>query len=254
VCSSDLVARHRLSLIPELLPWQTAAFEELVARRAARVPLQYLIGTAPMADIQLAVGPGVFVPRLETELVYAWAVAELRDRREPLVVDLCAGTGALALAIAHARPDARVHAVELDPRALVWTRRNAGARVAAGDTPVTVHAGDVTDPALLRPLSGRVDLVVTNPPYIPLGAELEPEVARHDPHIALFGGSDGLEVIRAMAPTIARLLRPAGAVAIEHDDSHGGAVAALLRDHDFLDIVEHNDFAGKPRYVVARRP
>ncbi|UGT53790.1 peptide chain release factor N(5)-glutamine methyltransferase [Nocardia asteroides] len=250
------VDRMRLALHPMIDQEEAARFEALIDQRSARIPLQHLTGTAAMGEIDLAVGPGVFVPRPETELLFAWALAWLETLphdHDPIVVDLCTGTGALGLAIAHARPDAQVHAVELDPGALTWARRNADARIADGDTPITLHADDVTDPGLLGELSGRVDLVVSNPPYIPDGAVLDPEVADHDPHRALFGGPDGLDVIRAMVPTIARLLRPGGATAIEHDDTNGGGVAALLAGAGFADIVEHPDLAGKPRFVVAAR-
>lgn len=250
------VERARLLLVDGIDAASLAEFRELVERRARRIPLQHLLGTAPMGTIDVEVGPGVFVPRMETELLYAWALAQLEvagHEHRPIVVDLCAGSGVLALAIAHARPDATVHAVELEPAALTWTRRNAQSRAAKGDTPISVHAADVTDPALLAELAGRVDLVVANPPYIPAGAELEPEVAQHDPHTALFAGPDGLDVIQAMVPNLARLVRPGGAVGIEHDDSNGAGVAALLLEHGFAEVVEHRDLAGKPRFVVARR-
>lgn len=248
--------RMRLAMIPMVEPEVADRYRALIERRAARIPLQHLTGTAAMGEIDLAVGPGVFVPRPETELLFAWALAYLETlprNHAPIVVDLCTGSGALALAIAHARPDAEVHAVELDPDALTWARRNAGTRLTEGDTPITLYADDVTDPTLLTPLTGRVDLVVSNPPYIPEAAILDPEVADHDPHRALFGGPDGLDVIRAMTPNIARLLRPGGATGIEHDDTNGGGVAALLAAADFTDIVEHTDLADKPRFVVARR-
>lgn len=248
------VDRMRLALHPMVEPAEAERFGQLVDQRAARIPLQHLTGTAAMGEIDLAVGPGVFVPRPETELLFAWALAWLETLphdHAPIVVDLCTGSGALALAIAHARPDAQVHAVELDPAALTWARRNADDRIADGDTPITLYADDVTDPTLLTALSGRVDLLVSNPPYIPDAAPLDPEVADHDPHRALFGGPDGLDVIRAMVPTIARLLRPGGATAIEHDDTNGGGVANLLAAAGFTGIVEHPDLAGKPRFVVA---
>ncbi|MFD6394114.1 peptide chain release factor N(5)-glutamine methyltransferase [Nocardia sp. NPDC060259] len=250
------VDRMRLALHPMVEPAEAERFGQLIDQRAARIPLQHLTGTAAMGEIDLAVGPGVFVPRPETELLFAWALAWLETLphdHAPIVVDLCTGSGALALAIAHARPDAQVHAVELDPDALPWARRNADDRIADGDTPITLYADDVTDPTLLTELSGRVDLVVSNPPYIPDATILDPEVAEHDPHRALFGGPDGLDVIRAMVPTIARLLCPGGATAIEHDDTNGGGVAALLAAADFVDIVEHPDLAGKPRFIVAAR-
>lgn len=249
------VERTRLALSPLLSPDELDEFRALVDRRARRIPLQHLTGTAVMGALDLAVGPGVFVPRPETELLYAWALAQLEalpHDHAPIVVDLCTGSGALALALAHARPDAEVHAVELDAAALVWARRNADDRIAAGDTPITLYADDATDPALLTDLNGRVDVVVSNPPYIPEGARLDPEVAEHDPSVALFGGPDGLSVIREMIPNITRLLRPGGATAIEHDDTNGSGVAALLTATGaFTDVVEHPDLAGKPRFVAA---
>ncbi|WP_068028975.1 peptide chain release factor N(5)-glutamine methyltransferase [Nocardia mexicana] len=250
------VERSRLALIPMVTAEQLGEFRELVARRAERVPLQHLTGSAAMGEIDLAVGPGVFVPRPETELLFAWALAQLEaagHEHRPIVVDLCTGSGALALAIAHARPDAEVHAVELDPAALSWARRNADRCAADGDTPITLHAGDVTDPRILSELDGRVDVVVANPPYVPVAAELDPEVRDHDPHLALFGGGDGLDVIRPMVGTIARLLRADGVTAVEHDDSNGSQVAALFQRTGFIAVVEHPDLAGKPRFVAARR-
>ncbi|WP_159930790.1 MULTISPECIES: peptide chain release factor N(5)-glutamine methyltransferase [Nocardia] len=249
------VERTRLALTPLVPPDKLDEFRALVARRARRIPLQHLTGTAVMGALDLAVGPGVFMPRPETELLYAWALAQLEalpHDHAPIVVDLCTGSGALALAVAHARPDADVRAVELDPAALVWARRNADDRIAAGDTPITLYADDATDPGLLTDLDGRVDIVVSNPPYIPEGAHLDPEVAEHDPSVALFGGPDGLNVIRGMIPNITRLLRPGGATAIEHDDTNGSGVAALLTATGvFTDVVEHPDLAGKPRFVAA---
>ncbi|MFF3224656.1 peptide chain release factor N(5)-glutamine methyltransferase [Nocardia suismassiliense] len=251
------VERSRLMLTPLIGPDQLTEYRALVDRRAQRIPLQHLTGTVAMGEIDLAVGPGVFVPRPETELLFAWALAQLEalpHDHPPIVVDLCTGSGALALAIAHARPDADVRAVELDPGALHWARRNADQCIDNGDTAITLYADDVTDPNLLAELDGRVDLVVANPPYIPDGATLDPEVADHDPHLALFGGPDGLDVVRGMIPTIARLLRSGGATAIEHDDSNGSDLAALLgKQGEFTDIVEHPDLAGKPRFVVATR-
>nr|WP_231390472.1 peptide chain release factor N(5)-glutamine methyltransferase [Nocardia sp. CNY236] len=251
------ITRTRLALTAHLSPGELAEFHELIASRARRIPLQHLTGTAPMGELDIAVGPGVLIPRPETELLLAWALEELKMRRRerrPIVVDLCAGSGALALALAHACPDAEVHAVEVDREALRWAQRNADDRVAAGDTPITLHAADVTDPELLFDLRGRVDVVVSNPPYIPQDARLEPEVAEYDPPIALFGGRDGLDVIRAMIPNVAALLRDRGVVAIEHDDSQGATMTALMAERgDFTDLVEHPDLAGKPRFVTACR-
>ncbi|MBH0777348.1 peptide chain release factor N(5)-glutamine methyltransferase [Nocardia bovistercoris] len=251
------VQRTRLALVPLVEPELLERYRDLVARRARRIPLQHLTGVAAMGEIDLAVGPGVFVPRPETELLFAWTLAFLEtlphDHR-PIVVDLCTGSGALALAVAHARPDAEVHAVEVDPDALTWARRNADDRIADGDTPIVLHADDATDPELLTDLNGRVDVVVSNPPYIPEGTPLDPEVIDHDPRRALFGGADGLDVVRGMLPVVTRLLRPGGAVAVEHDDSNGSELAALLgKNGEYSDVVEHPDLAGKPRFVAATR-
>ncbi|MQY23436.1 peptide chain release factor N(5)-glutamine methyltransferase [Nocardia macrotermitis] len=251
------VERPRLALVPMLTVEQLAEFRKLVDRRAERVPLQHLTGVAAMGEIDLAVGSGVFVPRPETELLFAWALAHLEaagHEHPPIVVDLCTGSGALALAIAHARPDAEVYAVEIDPAAREWARRNADRQAAQGDTPIHLHAGDVTDRNVLSPLNGRVDVLVANPPYIPEDAVLDPEVADHDPHRALFGGPDGLSVITPMITTITRLLRPGAVAAVEHDDTNGPQVATLFANTSrFTAIIEHPDLAGKPRFVAARR-
>ncbi|PTR23019.1 release factor glutamine methyltransferase [Rhodococcus sp. OK519] len=250
------VERTRLGLVPLVDPPVVDEYRKLVARRAERIPLQYITGSTAMGNVSLEVGPGVFVPRPETELLLAWALAHLEASglRAPVVLDLCTGTGALALAIAHARPDAVVHAVELQSQALAWARRNADRRSEAGDTPINLVQGDVTDRALFTELEGGVDLIVSNPPYIPEGAVLEPEVADHDPHTALFGGADGLSVIKPMVNNIARWLRIGGAVGVEHDDSNGGQVAELFRARRVFDhVVEHPDLAGRPRFVVAHR-
>jgi release factor glutamine methyltransferase len=222
-------------------------FRSLVARRTTRLPLQYLLGNAPMGPVDVAVGPGVFVPRLETELLLEWGLKAVAGRREPVVVDLCTGSGALAMAVAVSRPDARVHAVEIDAGALVWARRNLAGRA-------TLHEGDVTDPGLLPELHGTVDLVLANPPYVPDGTPVPPEVADHDPHRAVFAGADGLAVIRPLAALAVNLLAPGGALAIEHDDTHAEAAPAILRGHpELTEVVEHPDLTGRPRFVTAGR-
>jgi release factor glutamine methyltransferase len=226
---------------------QLAQFDELVGRRADRVPLQYLLGSAPMGPVDVAVGPGVFVPRLETELLLEWGLRVLRTVAHPVVVDLCTGSGALAAAVAASRPDARVHAVELDPQALGWARRNLPDRV-------RLVAGDVTDPEVLADLTGQVDLVLANPPYVPEGIPVPPEVADHDPYRAVFAGPDGLGVIRPLVAVVARLLRPGGRLAIEHDDTHGESAPKLLAAHpELVDVVDHDDLAGRPRFVTGAR-
>ncbi|MCV2488758.1 peptide chain release factor N(5)-glutamine methyltransferase [Geodermatophilus sp. YIM 151500] len=229
-------------------------FADLLEQRADRVPLQHLTGRAPFRQLELAVGPGVFVPRPETEQLTGWALARVADLPAPVVVDLGSGSGAIALSVAHEHPGARVIAVERDPDALAWTRHNAAARTAAGDTPVEVVEGDMTDPALLAHLDGAVDVVVSNPPYVPDGAVLPREVADHDPPLALWGGPDGLDVVRGMLAVAARLLVPGGRLGVEHADVQGGSLLAVVRAHGgFADVADHRDLAGRPRYTTAVR-
>ena len=248
------VGRGRLTLIDAIRPDELRRFEELLARRAERVPLQHLIGSAAFRHLELAVGPGVFVPRPETELLAGWGItAATAAGIAPLVVDLCSGTGAVALAVANESPGARVVAVERSAAALVWLRRNAAERAAAGDPPIEVVPGDVTDPRLLAELHGRVDVVLCNPPYVPAATPV-PEEVGHDPAEAVFGGPDGLAVIGPVVGLAAALLRPGGVVGIEHDDVHAVAVPELLRaDGRFVDVAGSDDLSGRPRYATARR-
>lgn len=245
------VPRGRLALVDGFDEAGLRRYRELVARRATRVPLQHLTGTAAFRHIELAVGAGAFVPRPETELLVSWALSVPDLPAAPVVVDLCAGTGAIALSVANELPGARVYAVERDPDALAWLRRNATARAAAGDPPVTVVAGDVTEPATTSILDGRVDVLLCNPPYVPDGTPVPPEVSGHDPDAAVFGGPDGLAVIRPVIVRAAALLRAGGVVAIEHDDSHGHALPELLRAAGAFDAVaDHTDLAGRPRFAT----
>ncbi|HEX5540222.1 MAG TPA: peptide chain release factor N(5)-glutamine methyltransferase [Micromonospora sp.] len=250
------VPRGRLALTDGFTPGQLAGFNELVARRSRREPLQHLVGSAPFRYLELAVGPGGFVPRPETELLAGWGIEAARTaaQGDTIVVDLCSGTGAIALAVANEVPAARVVAVERSAPALDWLRRNAADRAAAGDRPIQVVAADVTDPNLLDDLVGRVDVLLCNPPYVPAGTAVPPEVADHDPAEAVFGGVDGLAIIRPVIARAAVLLRPGGALGVEHDDTHAEAVPALLRAIGcFTEIVDHHDLAGRPRFVTARR-
>jgi release factor glutamine methyltransferase len=244
------VARTRLPLAGAFDRDQLNRFRALVARRAGREPLQYLLGTAAFRHLELRVGPGVFVPRPETEVLVEWGLRHVGDG---LVVDLCSGSGAVALAVAQECPDARVYAVERDPAALEWLRRNAADRAAAGDRRVRVVAADATDPAVLSTLDGTVDLVLCNPPYVPAGTAVPAEVGEYDPAQAVFAGSDGLDTIGPIITRAATLLRPGGWLGIEHDDGHASAVPALLRqDGRYRDIADHTDLGGRPRFTVAR--
>jgi release factor glutamine methyltransferase len=240
------IPRGRLVLVGGLRPAERDRFAELVARRAHRIPLQHLLGTAAFRHLELAVGDGVFTPRPETELLAGWGI----EHTPPggVVVDLCSGSGAIALAVAGESASQEVLAVERSPAALVWLRRNvAGSRV-------EVVAGDVTDPSLLADRRGSVDVVLCNPPYVPDGTPVPPEVAVHDPAEAVFGGADGLAVIRPVVALAATLLRPRGWLGIEHDDTHAAAVPSLVRaDGRFTDVAEVDDLAGRPRFTTARR-
>ncbi|MCO1598125.1 peptide chain release factor N(5)-glutamine methyltransferase [Micromonospora sp. RHAY321] len=248
------VPRGRLALADDLTGDQADRLDELVRRRADREPLQHLTGLAGFRHLELAVGPGVFVPRPETELLAGWGVEQARGRPDPLVVDLCSGSGAIALAVAQELPNARVIAVERSPAALAWLRRNAAERVAAGGRPIEVVEADVTAPDLLADLVGRVDVLLCNPPYVPVDVVVSPEVAGHDPAEAVFGGTDGLAVIRPVITRAAALLRPGGAFGVEHDDTHGAAVPGLLaEDGRFADVTERLDLTGRPRYATASR-
>jgi release factor glutamine methyltransferase len=221
-------------------------YHAAVAARSRRVPLQHLTGTAPFGPLMLSVGPGVFIPRPETEAMLEWAVAQSLPA-DPVVVDVCTGSGALALALARHWPDARVIGLDDSDVALDYARRNA-----AGTTVEFVRA-DVTRSGVLNELAGHIDLVVSNPPYVPDGAELEPEVVEHDPPHAVFGGPDGMAVIPAVARLAGRLLRPGGLFAVEHDDTTSSLTAETIRSTElFDDIVARTDLTGRPRFVTAR--
>ena len=222
-------------------------YDELVARRARRVPLQHLLGTAPFGSVDVHVGPGVFIPRPETEALLEWALAQ-RLPDAPVIVDLCTGSGALALALSRNWPHARIIAVDDSESALEYARRNLA------NTRAELVNADVTEPGLLPELDGSVDLIVANPPYIPDGAQLEPEVAEHDPAHALFGGPDGMRVIDAIAGIAARWLRSDGRTAVEHDDTTSErTVERFRRTAQFRDVRARRDLAGRPRFVTARR-
>ena len=197
--------------------------------------------------MDLQVGPGVFIPRPETEALLEWALAQPLPR-QPVIVDLCTGSGALAVALAASVAGARVIAVDDDPAALEYARRNTVA------TAVQLVRADVTDPRLLPELVGSVDLLVANPPYIPDGSVLQPEVSQHDPHHALFGGHDGMAVIGPIVRRAADLLRPGALLAVEHDDTTAQECVELVqRAGGFAEVTAQRDLTGRPRFVTARR-
>ncbi|MED5816529.1 peptide chain release factor N(5)-glutamine methyltransferase [Mycolicibacterium sp. 050232] len=241
------VERGRLMFLDEPGEGFAQAYDELVAARSRRIPLQHLLGTAPFGALTLEVGPGVFIPRPETESLLEWACAQQLPEN-PVIVDLCTGSGALALGLAAQWPGARVLALENSPAALEFARRNA-----AG-TCVEILDADVTADGLLPELDGVVDLLVSNPPYIPEAAILEPEVAEHDPASALFGGPEGMSVIRPIVRLAARWLRAGAPCAVEHDDTTSElCVDAFARDGRFTAVTARRDLAGRPRFVTATR-
>jgi release factor glutamine methyltransferase len=238
--------RSQLPLVDEVPAEALASYDGLVARRAAREPLQHLTGVAYFRHVELAVGPGVFVPRPETELLAGWAIESAPQGG--VAVDLCTGSGAIAKALADERPDLRVHAVELDEPAHRWAERNL-----AG-TGVDLRQGDFA--TAFDDLAGTVDVITCNPPYIPLEAweSVAPEARDHDPHLALFSGADGLDAIRVLEVRAALLLRPGGVVGFEHADQQGvSAPGVFTAAGRWSEVRDHQDLAGRPRFVTARR-
>lgn len=246
-------------------------FETMLRRREAREPLQYIVGHAPFRWLDLRVGPGVFIPRPETEAVVQagldWLTAH--GLASPRVVDLCAGSGAIGLAVATEMPGAEVWAVELAPQTIVWTRRNAVATFrsdvsSASPTPgeettsfgqgrYHLLQGDATASETLAELDGTVDAVITNPPYVPLAAIPEqPEVRDHDPALALYGGSDdGTRIPERIIDRAARLLRPGGLLVMEHDITQGTALVAYAQSAGFATARTGQDWTGRDRFLTA---
>ncbi|WP_297106262.1 peptide chain release factor N(5)-glutamine methyltransferase [Tessaracoccus sp.] len=238
----------RLIAAPQPTPEQRAEIDLVVARRAAGEPLQHLTGVAYFRHEELAVGPGVFIPRPETEEMVGWALRALAGRPagRRRVVELCAGSGAITASLSTELGGVDLHAVELSPEAHAYLERNLAGRA------VRVERGDMAD--AFTDLDGTVDLVVVNPPYVPTGhlPFLPSDVVDHEPGMALFSGADGLDAIRVVADVARRLLRPGGLLATEHDDSHQAQVIGLLAAAGFADVVGHPDLTGRPRFVTAR--
>jgi len=228
-----------------------AVIAEFVERRAAREPLQHITGRAAFRGMQLAVGPGVFVPRPETELVAQYAIDALRAvaSAQPIGVDLGTGSGAIALAMATEVPHSSVFAVEVSPLAFLWARKNFREQAA---TNARVIVSDLAD--ALPELDATVDVLISNPPYIPIGAiPRDPEVRLFDPEIALYGGIDGLDVVRQVSATGRRLLHPGGLLVLEHGEQQAAQVAALLAADGWTAIAHHRDLLGRDRATTALR-
>lgn len=234
-----------LALAGELAP---SSFYELVQERAKRIPLQHLTGKAAFRYLELAVGPGVFIPRPETELLVDHALAALKGKKEPLVVDLCTGSGAIAASVAYERQDATVYAVELSPLAHAWAQRNL--------EPLGVHLllDDAT--TALADRVGEFDAVLSNPPYIPTEAvPKDPEVRDHDPHMALYGGSeDGMKIPRAIVNHAFALLAPGGYFIVEHAETQRELMRQALLGAGFERVESLDDLAGRPRHTAGYKP
>lgn len=230
---------------------EVAALQALVTRRTTREPLQHITGRAPFRNLELAVGPGVFVPRPETEQVAQFAIDALLAAAEPapVAVDLGTGSGAIALALATEVPHARVFAIELSPEAHAWAARNVAA---SGATNLELVLGDLAD--AFPELDGTVAVVISNPPYVPTDAvPRDPEVRLFDPAVALYGGKDGLDVVRTLSRTALRLLRPGGTLVIEHGELQGDEIRGLLTADGWRAAATHPDLLGRPRATTALR-
>ena len=270
------VRRNRLFMQDNSDEEDRVAFERLLAKRLNRVPLQHITGTAPFRRIELNVGPGVFIPRPESELVAEAAIRFLRECQNPIAVDLCSGSGAIALSLALEVPGSRVVGVELSPDSFVWLQQNVNRFDC--EIPVEIHQMDATDftAGVFSELAGKCDVVTCNPPYIPIDMiPRDPEVRIHEPAVALYGGGDGLDVIRGIAKTAAMLLKSGGLLVVEHADVQGAEagnasvvnllkqvnldeelatyVAGILGEFLFTEVTDRLDFNQRPRFTMATR-
>jgi len=240
-----------LSLREELFPEdKIAQFETSVARRVKREPLQHITGLAPFRHLELHVGPGVFIPRPETEQLVELAIESIKKIEKPLVVDLCSGSGAIAISLATELEGSRVFSVELSEQAFEFLSNNYqkyGLDTKSAKNEDLANAFDE--------LEAQVDLVISNPPYIPDSAvPVDLEVQLHEPSLALYGGEDGLDVIRRISDRALYLLKPSGLLLLEHADTQAQAVSQLLLNQGWQEVISSQDLAGKDRMISARKP
>ena len=225
-------------------------FELSLARRVARQPLQHITGSAPFRHLELKVGPGVFTPRPETEQVVGFALETISNWQSPLIVDLCAGSGAIAISLATEVSGSTVFAVEKSSEAFAYLRDNAASY---GLAEANLRNEDLENS--LPELDGQVDLVISNPPYIPNDAiPIDLEVQLHEPSMSLYGGVDGLDVVRQISSRAMKLLKPGGLLVMEHADTQSNAIGKLLLAEGWLEIVARADLAGKERMISALKP
>lgn len=266
------IERKALAAVQEMTAEQVSRFQLALLRREHREPLQHILGDTGFRYLTLKVGPGVFVPRPETEVLVGLALDAINDQRGEniaariTVVDLCTGSGAIALAIAVEAGNADVFGVEADEAAAQWAELNVrdhAVEIEAARSRVTILRAGVCDLLMgdlaLLPPRGTVQIVTCNPPYIPDAAiPRDREVREFDPPIALYGGPDGLAVVLPAIAVAAELLRPRGFLFIEHGDAQGEdagdlGVPAVLRAHgDFTDVQDHADLTERPRVTAAR--
>lgn len=241
----------------ELSDEQFARLEEMVGERLRGTPLQHLTGLAPFRHLELSVGPGVFVPRPETEGLVDLVLSHLRRGvvgEVPRVLELCAGTGAIGLSLIREAPPTEVVAIELSELALACARGNAGRLLTPEESPrFILYQGDLFAPLSGRQLPNSFDVVVANPPYIPDGmwGTLPREVRVHESPLALLGGPDGTSVVARIVVGASSWLRRGGFLAMEIDEGHGERVCTLLRDDGWADVRVEADLTGRPRYALA---
>jgi release factor glutamine methyltransferase len=228
--------------------------EGLVVARESRIPLQHLVGSTGFRYLELAVGPGVFIPRPETEVVVDAVLAAVQDIERPCVVDLCAGSGTIGLSVVHENAAAEVDLVEVSEQAVEWMRHNLAALDEPERQRVRVHHADLDTAPTDR--DGLVDVVASNPPYVALHEreQVDPEVRDHDPEMALWAGVDGLDVIRRVVRRARVLLRPGGTLVVEHSDRQGESAPGVFSDAGFADVRDHVDLTGRPRFTTGRWP
>jgi release factor glutamine methyltransferase len=225
-------------------------FLEAVQRREKREPLQHITGLAPFRHLELEVGPGVFIPRPETEQVVDLAIQKLESIQNPVIVDLCSGSGAISIALNTEVAASTVYSVELSEDAFSFLTRNYQRY---GLDPNALRNENLT--TALEELEAGVDLVVSNPPYIPDAAvPIDLEVQLHDPALALYGGEDGLDVIRQISTRAWYLLRPGGHLVLEHAHTQAPAIGELLLTQGWQEVVSASDLTGKDRMISAVRP